>query len=229
MSLQDFANIAPERDKQSLSTSIGGLLVFDVVVKGYTRAFRVLIDSGASCNYARRDSVRENAALYARACSSSARNDKVAIRLATGSIVTQPKVTIDLRISFEGFDSVESFVMLDMDEKYDLILGMPWLQRHEPWIDWRSKAIGPSASYDSMKQRFIGECSTSEHIDVGVSEVVSTTSGNDAASAQVALEACEPHVAKSQMIKDRNRRRNFRTPVTQTDEWPSLAVSYRSI
>ncbi|GMF24425.1 unnamed protein product [Phytophthora fragariaefolia] len=29
-------------------------------------------------------------------------------------------------------------------DKYDLILGMPWLEKHEPWIDWRGKAIGTS-------------------------------------------------------------------------------------
>ncbi|POM65382.1 Pol protein, partial [Phytophthora palmivora] len=29
-------------------------------------------------------------------------------------------------------------------DKYDLILGMPWLEKHEPWIDWRGKAIGAS-------------------------------------------------------------------------------------
>ena len=88
-----------------------------VEIKGYDRAFRVLIDSGASCNYARRDSVRENAALYAQACGTSAQDERVAVRLATGSVVTQPKVMIDLRIKFKGFDSVETIVVLEMDEK----------------------------------------------------------------------------------------------------------------
>ncbi|POM75159.1 LOW QUALITY PROTEIN: Pol protein, partial [Phytophthora palmivora] len=34
-------------------------------------------------------------------------------------------------------------------DKYDLILGMPWLEKHEPLIDWRGKAMGanrPAAS-----------------------------------------------------------------------------------
>ncbi|POM68311.1 Pol protein [Phytophthora palmivora] len=50
---------------------------------------------------------------------------------------------MDLAVKFEDFDSTESFLVLDMD-KYDLILGMPWLEKHEPWIDWRGKAIGAS-------------------------------------------------------------------------------------
>ncbi|POM78905.1 RNA-directed DNA polymerase [Phytophthora palmivora] len=50
---------------------------------------------------------------------------------------------MDLAVKFEDFGSSESFLVLDMD-KYDLILGMPWLEKHEPWIDWRGKAIGAS-------------------------------------------------------------------------------------
>ncbi|ETI57482.1 hypothetical protein F443_00247 [Phytophthora nicotianae P1569] len=29
-------------------------------------------------------------------------------------------------------------------DPYDMILGMPWLEKHEPWIDWRGIAIGAS-------------------------------------------------------------------------------------
>ncbi|GMF49771.1 unnamed protein product [Phytophthora fragariaefolia] len=50
---------------------------------------------------------------------------------------------MDLSVKFEDFDSTERFIVLEMD-KYDLILGMPWLEKHEPWIDWRGKAIGAS-------------------------------------------------------------------------------------
>ncbi|KAG3125466.1 hypothetical protein PI124_g17258 [Phytophthora idaei] len=50
---------------------------------------------------------------------------------------------MDLAVKFEDFDSSEQFTVLEMD-KYDLILGMPWLEKHEPWIDWRGKAIGAS-------------------------------------------------------------------------------------
>ncbi|KAG3059710.1 hypothetical protein PC121_g13832 [Phytophthora cactorum] len=33
---------------------------------------------------------------------------------------------MDLTVKFEDFDSSEQFTVLEMD-KYDLILGMPWL------------------------------------------------------------------------------------------------------
>ncbi|GMF17091.1 unnamed protein product [Phytophthora fragariaefolia] len=51
---------------------------------------------------------------------------------------------MDLSVKFEDFDSTERFIVPEMD-KYDLIL-MPWLEKHEPWIDWRGKAIGASRS-----------------------------------------------------------------------------------
>ncbi|KAG3057216.1 hypothetical protein PI125_g25431 [Phytophthora idaei] len=50
---------------------------------------------------------------------------------------------MDLAVKFEDFDSSEQFTVLEMD-KYDLILGVPWLEKHEPCIDWRGKAIGAS-------------------------------------------------------------------------------------
>ena len=45
-------------------------------------------------------------------------------------------------MKFLDFDSVERCLVLDLDSRYDLILGMAWLERHEPWIDWRSKTLG---------------------------------------------------------------------------------------
>ncbi|GMF30597.1 unnamed protein product [Phytophthora fragariaefolia] len=40
--------------------------------------------------------------------------------------------------------ALEPFIVLDMEVRYDLILGMPWLAKHESWIDWRSRTIGAS-------------------------------------------------------------------------------------
>ncbi|KAG2760075.1 hypothetical protein PC129_g23569 [Phytophthora cactorum] len=38
---------------------------------------------------------------------------------------------MDPTVKFEDFDSSEQFTVLETD-KYDLILGMPWLKKHEP-------------------------------------------------------------------------------------------------
>ncbi|KAG2774275.1 hypothetical protein PC116_g16618 [Phytophthora cactorum] len=67
----------------------------------------------------------------------------VSVQLADGKVITVPQIHMDLAIKFEDFDSSEQFIVLEMD-KYDLILSMPWLEKHEGWIDWRGKAIGAS-------------------------------------------------------------------------------------
>lgn len=110
---------------------------------------RVLIDSDASSSYARRASVERNRAVYEDALNASKRSGRIAIRLATGKVIESPKIHVDLQVRFEDFDCVERFTVLDLDEKYDLILGMPWLEEHEPWIDWRSKSIGASKPHST--------------------------------------------------------------------------------
>ena len=63
----------------------------------------------------------------------------ITVCLATGALVTAPKVPVNLGKKFLDFDSIERCLVLDLDSRYDLILGMAWLERHEPLIDWRAK------------------------------------------------------------------------------------------
>ena len=44
---------------------------------------------------------------------------------------------------------MERCLVLDLDTRYDLILGMAWLERHELWIDWRSKTLGATRTAPS--------------------------------------------------------------------------------
>ena len=79
--------------------------------------------------------------------------------MATGTRVTVPKVPLNLSIKFLDFDSVKICLVLALDSRYDLILGMAWLERHEPWIDWRSKTLGatrdvPSKALESHEPTF---------------------------------------------------------------------------
>ncbi|GMF52196.1 unnamed protein product [Phytophthora fragariaefolia] len=115
----------------------------------------VLIDSGASFNFATKASVARNNALYASTLEASKINANVSVRLATGSIVSTRKVTIPLSVKFDDFNSIEPCIVLDMDDRYDLILGMPWLAKHEPWIDWRSRTIG--ASHNPLADRALAD------------------------------------------------------------------------
>ena len=55
------------------------------------------------------------------------------------------KFHVDLNIKFLDFNSVERCAVLDLDSRYDLILGMAWLEHHQPWIDWRSNLCAQRA------------------------------------------------------------------------------------
>ncbi|POM75560.1 Gag protein, partial [Phytophthora palmivora] len=103
----------------------------------------ILIDSWESTNVARRQAVAPNSDKFADALCESEGRGQVSVRLAGGTVVNVPGVRMDLAVRFDDFEGAEAFLALDMD-KYDLILGMPWLEKHEPWIDWRGKAIGAS-------------------------------------------------------------------------------------
>ena len=96
--------------------------------------------SGASDNYTRRCSL-EGSQQYAEALKAHS-DETITVRLATGTRVTVPRVLINLGVKVLDFDCVERCLVLSLDTRYDLILGMAWLERHEPWIDWRSKTLG---------------------------------------------------------------------------------------
>ncbi|KAG2927269.1 hypothetical protein PC117_g14646 [Phytophthora cactorum] len=98
---------------------------------------------GASKNFARRQTVASNSNKLTNALRESKGKGTVSVQLADGKVITVPRIHMDLAVKFEGFDSLEQFTILEMD-KYDLILRMPWLEKHGPWIDWRGKAIGAS-------------------------------------------------------------------------------------
>ncbi|GMF18689.1 unnamed protein product [Phytophthora fragariaefolia] len=119
----------------SVATARSNLVVVTASVKGYPEPMPVLIDSGATFNFATKASVAKNNALYASALEPSTSHTNVSVRLATGSIVSTRKVTRPLSVKFDDINSVEPLIVLDMDDRYDRIIGMPWLAKHEPWID----------------------------------------------------------------------------------------------
>ncbi|POM58561.1 Pol protein [Phytophthora palmivora] len=115
--------------------------------------------------------------MYADALRESEGRGQFSVRLADGTVVNVPGVRMDLAVKFEDFDSTEAFLVLDMD-KYDLILGMLWLEKHEPWIDWRGKAIGASlavsdrALYGLREWQLPGGASQAGNIGLQTAEAV---------------------------------------------------------
>ena len=67
-------------------------------MKGFEKQWSILINSGASCNYARRRSL-EGSQLYGEALKAH-EGDSITVRLATGSRVTVTKVPLNWGVKF---------------------------------------------------------------------------------------------------------------------------------
>ncbi|OWY94222.1 LOW QUALITY PROTEIN: reverse transcriptase, partial [Phytophthora megakarya] len=88
-------------------------------------SLRVLVDSSASNNFARQQSLslldfEGNHVL----------RSQLEVRLATGAIVKTEKRVIRARFSDKHRVFVEELLVLDLDDKFDMVLAMPWLTRH---------------------------------------------------------------------------------------------------
>ena len=93
---------------------------------------------------------------------------------------------MNLGVKFLDFNSVERCLFLDSDSRYDVIFSMTWLERHEPWIDWRSKALGATRivsdealeshelTFAKKQKRYWREPLTESVsvLDIGVSELL---------------------------------------------------------
>jgi hypothetical protein len=107
------------------------MLVFEALLHDGT-PLRALVDTGASENFISETCI-SRLSLTQRVVLS---DQDIVIRLATGITTVGPRRIIRLKISLQGFNGVEEFYVLKMDDKYDIIIGMPWLKRHAPQIDW---------------------------------------------------------------------------------------------
>ncbi|KAF1316450.1 reverse transcriptase, partial [Globisporangium splendens] len=118
------------------------LIVHKVKVDGYSEPLRALVDTGASNNFVRTQVVRR------QGLDLPISNKEMIVRLANGSEVTMPKRVLRMAIECDDFRGEDEFILLDLDDKFDLILGMPWLRRYQPSIDWKKKKISVDKQAD---------------------------------------------------------------------------------
>ncbi|KAF1313487.1 Pol protein, partial [Globisporangium splendens] len=118
------------------------LIVHKVKVDGYSEPLRALVDTGASNNFVRTQVARR------QGLDLPISNKEMIVRLANGSKVTMPKRVLRMAIECDDFRGEDEFIALDLDDKFDLILGMPWLRRYQPSIDWKKKKISVDKQVD---------------------------------------------------------------------------------
>ncbi|GMF56466.1 unnamed protein product [Phytophthora fragariaefolia] len=97
---------------------------------------RALVDCGASNNFGRLQSLArldfEEVELP---------RSLLEVRLATGVVVRTEKRVVRVRFSYREKKFVDELIVLDLDDKLDMMLGMPWLARQDPVIDWAKRMI----------------------------------------------------------------------------------------
>ena len=63
------------------------------------------------------------------------------VRLATGASITVMKRVVRIHYTFKDLQYDADFIVLDLDDKFYVILGLPWLRKYEPRISWQHRSV----------------------------------------------------------------------------------------
>lgn len=125
---------APVLHAQFNATTSSGdsrLIIVSLHVAGARRPLRALLDSGATNNFLRASCLHElPASLRIRE-----QEGEMVVKLADGKPRAVPRRSVKLSYEFDGFCSLDEFLVIEMNYAFDCILGMPWLMRYQPEID----------------------------------------------------------------------------------------------
>ena len=130
-----MTKVAP--DTQSLCVSAPGDDVSLITLKLEATndlSLRALVDCGASNNFVRRQSLEGRRLKFVERDIPLTR---MTVRLATGASITVEKRVVGIHYTLEGEQYDDDFIVLDLDDKFDVILGLPWLRKYEPRVSWQ--------------------------------------------------------------------------------------------
>ncbi|KAE9216542.1 hypothetical protein PF005_g9017 [Phytophthora fragariae] len=72
----------------------------------------------------------------------------VVVKLADGKPRRVARRELSLPYTFDGFHSNDNFIVFDMNYAFDCILGIPWLVRYQPQIDWLARSVKRRQDFD---------------------------------------------------------------------------------
>ncbi|KAE9288116.1 hypothetical protein PF008_g26226 [Phytophthora fragariae] len=72
----------------------------------------------------------------------------VVVKLADGKPRRVARRELSLPYTFDGFHSNDNFIVFDMNYAFDCILGIPWLVRYHPQIDWLDRSVKRRQDFD---------------------------------------------------------------------------------
>ena len=109
-------------------------------------SLRALVDCGASNNFVRRQSLEAGSFNFVER---EIPPTKMTVRLATGASITVKKRVVGIHYTLKGEQYDDDFIVLDLDDKFDVILGLPWLRRYEPRVSWQHRSVTIHATCSS--------------------------------------------------------------------------------
>ncbi|ETN22017.1 hypothetical protein PPTG_02074 [Phytophthora nicotianae INRA-310] len=110
-----------------------------LAVEGAQRPFRALLDSCATNNFVRDDSL---SVLPADTTIREGPGDMV-VKYADGKPQQLPRRSVSFAYEFDGLQGSDDFLVIELGDAFDCIFGIPWLARHQPHIDWLRRTFRP--------------------------------------------------------------------------------------
>ena len=63
------------------------------------------------------------------------------MRLVTRTSIAVMKRAVGFHYTFEDLQYNDDFIVLDLDDNFDVILGLPWLKMYEPRVIWQHRTV----------------------------------------------------------------------------------------
>lgn len=101
-------------------------------------SLRALVDCGASNHFVRRQSLECRRLKFVERDIPITR---MTVRVATGASITVMKSVVGIHYTLEDEQYDDEFIVLDLDEKFDVILGLPWLRRYDPRVNCQHRFV----------------------------------------------------------------------------------------
>lgn len=117
------------------SGSDSRLIVLSLHVDGAKRPIRALLDSGATNNFVRAESL-------------SVLPADMRARKGPGHMIVKytdgkPRRSATFAYEFDGFRGSDGFLVIELSGSFDCVFGILWLARHQPHIDWLTRTVRP--------------------------------------------------------------------------------------
>ena len=101
-------------------------------------SLRALVDCGESNNFVQRQSLDSSKLKYIER---EIPPTRMTVRLATRASVTVMKRVVGITYTLKGVQYNDDFIILDLDDKFDVILGLPGLRRYEPQVSRHRRTV----------------------------------------------------------------------------------------